>query len=139
MIVNGTHYNDGTPEEVVEVLERARRDGARIRVHYGDVETGKDWMDELGVEGTVGRSGGEVKVPLLIARADSTGGGSILTDRIVRIRYASKREGGDLYRHWGYHLDPAAAATPYTERQLERHWPGWRDDEVFVEARKEKR
>lgn len=105
--VNGTSYDPRTPHEVAVVLETARARGFRIRVHYGDTETGRDWMDRYHVTGRVGRSCGPVKIPVLVHNKSSMGGPGILDHCIVRIRHANRKDGGDLYRHPDYHLDPA--------------------------------
>lgn len=98
----GTWYSPDTPARVREVLESARKNGTRLRLFYGDDVTGRDWMEEFDVVGTIGRSTGAMKVPLIITRECRHGGPAILDDRIVRIiRTADKRE---LYRHPQYHL-----------------------------------
>lgn len=104
MEFNGTTYADDTPQAVIDVLERARQNGTRVRVHYGDTGNGADWGDTCDVAGTIGRSTGSKKIPLLIPNARSTGGAGVLTRHIVRIRYANRAQGGDLYRHPGYHV-----------------------------------
>lgn len=96
---DGTHYRVGTPVDVIHILERARRNDTIVRVFYGDVETGRDWTEEYDTIGRVGRSMGPIKIPLLIANARSMGGGSILTDCIVRITIGKR----DVYRHPNYH------------------------------------
>lgn len=101
-IVNGTHYHRETPQEVIEVLEMSRQMNTRIRVHYGDVKTGRDWGDLYDVTGTIGRSMGLTKVPLMISNITSNGGPAMLDHCIVRIRHANRRHGGDLYRHPNY-------------------------------------
>ncbi len=96
---DGTCYRDKTPQAVVDILERSRKTGSRLRLFLGDPETGRDWMEENDIEGRVGRSTGELKVPLLLARASSTGGGAISDRCIVRIM-----EGGrEVWRHSSYH------------------------------------
>lgn len=105
MIENGTSHHSDTPAEVVRVLEEVRRSCARIRVHYGDTTTGRDWMDVYDVTGCVSRSTGPIKVPILLHNRRSLGGTPMLDHCIVRIRYANRREGGDLYRHPKYHED----------------------------------
>jgi len=100
MIIDGTTYQEGTPQKVISILERARKDGTRIRVHYGDQITGEDWLDEFGMTGRIGRSMGPVKIPLILASRRSYGGSGILTDCIVRIREA--KGGRELYRHPKY-------------------------------------
>jgi hypothetical protein len=84
--VNGTSYQKGTPKEVIDVLENARTSRTRIKLYYGDHETGKDWKETMDTVGTIGRSTGSIKVPLLIKLSKSTGGGAILTDSIVKIK-----------------------------------------------------
>ena len=103
-IVDGTHYHQETPTAIVDVLERVRNSGQRIRLHYGDTETGRDWGDVHDVTGRIGRSMGPVKVPILLYNARSMGGGAILDHCIVRIRPAGndRGAGADLYRHPNY-------------------------------------
>ena len=126
-VVNGTSYRKETPIEVVQILESSRQTGRQLRIHYGDVETGRDWMDEHAVTGHIGRSTGEVKIPLMIANKRSTGGGGILDACIVRIRATGNTE---LYRHPKYHQpivtlvhDPEGAVTQ-TEKMHGRE-PIW--------------
>lgn len=119
-IVDGTHYHPGTSEEIIRILERARKTDMRIRVHYGDVKTGQDWGDIYHVAGRVSRSIGPVKVPLLIANATSHGGDAMLDHCIVRIRYANRKEGGDLYRHPNY--TPPPRSDGGTDAEYERNF-----------------
>lgn len=102
---SGTYYHKDTPHGVIQALEHAREIGRRIRVDLGDPDTGKSWMEENDVEGYVGRSCGMVKVPLLLFNRRSTGGGSLLTDHILRIRltsHKSSRESRVLYQAENY-------------------------------------
>lgn len=105
MLIDGTTYTE-TPTEIAEVIERARKYGWRIRVHYGDRNFGTDWGDLYDVTGYVGRSLGAgehpIRVPLLLHNARSRGGSAILTKNIVRIRFANRKDGGDLWRHACY-------------------------------------
>lgn len=43
---SSTCYHEKTPPEVRELLEHYRLTKQRIRVFYGDTETGKDWQEE---------------------------------------------------------------------------------------------
>lgn len=99
-VLNGTHYPMKTPGPVLRVLEDLRQSGRRVRVHYGDCNTGRDWMDEYNVTGTIGRSCGSCKIPLMVHNCRSLGGSGILTNCIVRIRTT---DGQELYRHPSYH------------------------------------
>jgi hypothetical protein len=84
-IVNGTAYHVDTPKEVVKALENARIGEYRIRIFYGDKKNGRGWNDEQNSIGTVGRSNGKYKIPLLIHSKRSSGGGAILDNCIIRI------------------------------------------------------
>lgn len=99
-IVNGTYYHRDTPAVVIDILENARKTGCRIRLSYGDTETGRDWLEENDVEGTIARSMGPVKVPILLARTTSTGGPALLEHCIVKIRQTGGRI---LYRNPRHH------------------------------------
>lgn len=99
--VNGTFYDQRTPDEVVRVLEAARLNRTRLHISLGDTTTGKDWLEEHDITGYVGRSMGPVKVPLLIANRRSMFGGAILDHCIVRIRMTGG--GRVLYQHPAYH------------------------------------
>jgi len=82
-VENGTSYHSDTPEEVIRILENSRNNGTRIRIFYGDNE--KCWNEEYGMIGRIGRSTGNVKIPLLIQNSRSMGGGAVLDNCIVRI------------------------------------------------------
>ncbi len=99
-IVNGTSYDIRTPNEVVQILERSRLNRTRLHISLGDVETGRDWLEEHDVFGHVGRSTGTIKVPLLIPTRRSLGGAGILDHCIVRIRL----NGAVLYQHPNYYV-----------------------------------
>lgn len=114
-LLNRTWFSLNTPQRVQEILEASRLnpDGQRLRLYYGDTETGRSWMDEHDMVGYIGRSGGMLKTPLLIHNHASRGGGAILTDCIVRIiDTASKR---DLYRHPTFSM-PALFRRPVTDK-----------------------
>ena len=85
-------------QQVMQVLEGAYMAKTRIRVWYGDVQSGAAWAEENDVLGYVGRSTGSIKTPLLIHNSRSNGGGGILQDRIVRIDSITHR-GCPLYQH----------------------------------------
>lgn len=110
---NGTCYHIETSDEVINVLENAIATNERIRVFYGDKETGRDWCEEYDTIGTIGRSTGSIKIPLLIKRIDSTGGGSLLTHCIVKVTQ-NKRE---VYKHPEYHIGELAKKFPMPHKE----------------------
>ena len=100
--VNETSFNKETNLKVIQVLENARKNHFRIKLFYGDIETGRDWGAINDIVGYVGRSNGNFKIPILLYNSKSIWGGSILDDCIVKIEYANKKNGGILYQHPKY-------------------------------------
>ena len=94
-----TYFFPNTPVAVQNTLEQARYSGARLKLYFGNQETGKDEMREWQVEGCISRSRGKVQVPILLSNKRSMFGGQISSDKIVRI----KQNGVDIYRHPRYH------------------------------------
>lgn len=95
---SGTAYEikrvlrDGTVKEfpqvtdsLIQVLEQCRQYKNRIRLWYGDIKTGRSWNEEYNIIGTIGRSSGSIKIPLLINNRRSHGGMAILTSCLIRI------------------------------------------------------
>lgn len=72
--------------------------GERIRIHYGDTTTGRDWMEEYDTMGTVSKTGGSNPRYILLPRKDSIGGGAI-GESIVKITAGKKV----LYCNANYH------------------------------------
>ena len=93
-----THYHQDTPDAVKRVLENAMHSRRRLRLFYGDAVTGKDWGEEYDVLGYIGRSGGNVKIPLLVNNRRSLGGPAILDHCIVKIMDGRRT----LYEHPHY-------------------------------------
>lgn len=103
-IVNGTSFDERTPEEVIRVLENARQSHQRLHISLGETDDergrlGQDWLDENGY-GRIGRSTGSIKIPLIVHNSRSLGGPGLLDHCIVRIRTSNGRV---LWRHEKYH------------------------------------
>ena len=116
-LINGTSFDERTPDEVIRVLESARQNRSRLHISLGDTASGRDWLEEFETHGYVGRSLGPMKVPLLVANRRSLGGGSILDHCIVRIRESAG--GRVLWQHPDYHhgrLEIRQKAEPVTLR-----------------------
>lgn len=97
---SGLYFKHDTPEPVRDILTRYLRSTTRLRLYYGDRVTGRSWLEECGMVGTIGASMGPLRVPLLICTPRSTGGGAILDDCIVRIDAGPCT----LYKHPTFHL-----------------------------------
>lgn len=78
-------FKNETPLRVCDVLASSYARQKRIRIWYGDIETGVAWAEEHDVVGTIGRSTGPRKVPLLLYRSNTGGGPAVLDHCIVRI------------------------------------------------------
>lgn len=97
-IINGTAYHAQTNDIIVNILENARTNNQRVRIFYGNTENGEDWNEENNIIGTIGRSIGNIKIPLLMSNSRSIGGGGILDHCIVKITI-DKRV---VYQHSNY-------------------------------------
>ena len=94
-VYNGTAYHMETSNEIIGILDRVLNTKQRIRVFYGDINTGICWNDEFETMGYVKRSTGRIKIPLLIPKVNSFGGGGLLDHCIIRITQDKKV----LYSH----------------------------------------
>lgn len=102
-----TSFDFGTPPKVQRILLELwrTRDGLRrprrVRLFYGDPETGKDWNEENETTGYIGRSTGEKPILLLVHNARSLGGGAVRSANVVKI--VDIGTGETLYQHPNYH------------------------------------
>lgn len=92
-----TTFNDRTPQEVRSELEHARLRDMRVRLWYGDTDTGKAWPEEHDVIGYIGRSSGRIRVPIILHNRFSASGPAIIDHRIVRIDEIATRN--TVYQH----------------------------------------
>lgn len=86
-----------TSPAVIDAIVIAAACKTRVRLFLGDTATGAAWPEEFDVIGTIGRSMGPCRVPLLINNARSTGGAPISVELVVAI--FNTRTGHALYRH----------------------------------------
>lgn len=91
------HFHSETAPAVRAAIQAAFDGRKRLRIWYGDIQTGKAWPSEYDVTGRIGRSTGRFRVPLLIRTARSLGGGAILDHCIIRVDDMRTRT--SLYRH----------------------------------------
>jgi hypothetical protein len=96
-------------ERIAKALKYCYENNMRCRIWYGDSETGESWLDEIDITGYVKRSGGCLKVPLLVYNSRSWGGGEILMNAIVRIDCIKTKE--KLYVHKNFHV-PSLVIVP---------------------------
>jgi hypothetical protein len=96
-------FHKDTPERVKELLKLLNFSRRRVRIWYGDKETGRAWNEEHHVTGTIGRSSGYSKIPLMIPNRRSHGGPALLDHCIIRIDDINDRK--TLYKHPNFHVD----------------------------------
>lgn len=113
-IINGTFYSTHNVA-VIQLLERLIFEDARVRIFYGDTDTGRDWGASPGTghdydrdgctqEGyVVGTDFGNVKLPATLRHMRSCSERPILDAAIVKIAWANRNVGGVLYEHPTYH------------------------------------
>ena len=77
----GTHFHPDTSDTVARHLDDLIASGKRVRLFTGEPDTGVAWASEYDVYGTIGRSTGPCKVPLLIEPGED--GGSQLLDHCI--------------------------------------------------------
>jgi hypothetical protein len=82
-IIDGFYFDEKTEENAIKEILKAYNGKYRIRIWYGDEK--KSWNEEHDVIGTIGKSTGTIKIPLLIKSSRSYGGIRILDYCIVRI------------------------------------------------------
>ena len=93
-------FHNETPEEVCQILANANRTSEKVKLYFGDKLTGRDWNEEYDTIGRIGKSAGDIHVPILLKTKRSIGGGQILDHCIVKIK--SMASGMTLYQHPGY-------------------------------------
>jgi hypothetical protein len=94
-VVNDTCYHIDTSDKVINILEQCRLNKSRIVLDYGD--NGISWNEKFEITGTIGRSTGISKIPILVHNIRSTGGAEILTHCIIGIK--ESKGGKILYSH----------------------------------------
>lgn len=94
--VNGTAYHKDTKKVVIDLLERFRTTGERIRIWHS--HNGVNWNNEYNTIGTIGRSTGKYKIPILKDNSRSLGGISISEECIVRIDINRNGKKETVYR-----------------------------------------
>lgn len=101
-----TWFGEKTAQKVKDIIVNAIASKQRIRVFYGDISTGLCWLEEHDIIGTIGRSTGSQKIPLLLHKTTSMGGCPLLDEAIVKITIDKKV----VYQHPSFHI-PKLTAT----------------------------
>ena len=97
---NGTSYDINTDKKVVSILDDAIINRKRLKLDYGNTETGESWNECYDIIGRIGRSTGSIKIPLLILTSRSYGGGALLDSCIIKI--TDIKTGKVIYKNQNY-------------------------------------
>jgi hypothetical protein len=108
----GIYFGKNTPEKVKQIVSSNIGRSNRFRFWYGDGITGKNWNEENDVCGYIGRSTGPKKIPLLIAKKTSDGGGALMDDSIIKI--VDTRTKKVLYQHQNFNQS-VFTITPHSD------------------------
>ena len=114
------YFNNETSDKVKECIEHCYNSKLRIRIWYGDTNTGMSWLEEYDVTGTIGRSTGQQKIPLLIKNNRSSGGGGILCHCIIRIDVIGSRR--TIYEHPLFYV-PTLGVYPNLDEDTKTDYP----------------
>lgn len=80
-------YHIETDKKVIDTLEYCRKNRIRVKINYGDVESGKSWNEEHDTIGYVSTSKGyEARFPILVCNARAYGGVLLSDNRILKIQ-----------------------------------------------------
>lgn len=94
-------YKNGTPNDIINIIERCRKNRIRVILDFGDTQTGRSWNEEHDICGYIGLSkGNQAYFPILLYNSRSYGGGDILTHCIVKISESKDKK--VLYQHPKY-------------------------------------
>ena len=93
-------FSDNTNEKVKQVLTSCYNRKNRVHIVYGDVTTGKSYLEEYEILGYIGKSTGIKPMPLLINNSRSSGGCRILTGSILKIVDTQTKQ--VLFQHENY-------------------------------------
>lgn len=74
--------SEDVPDEIHRLLDQEYKADRRVRIYYGDPDTGRAWGDMH--QGYIGRSTGEKQIPLVI-RAGDPGGPAVMTKNILKV------------------------------------------------------
>ncbi len=114
------YFNNETSDKIKECIEYCYNSKLRIRIWYGDTKTGVSWLDEYDTMGTIGRSTGQQKIPLLIKNSRSSGGGGILCHCIIRIDVISSKR--TIYEHPSFTV-PTLGVYPNLDEDTKNKYP----------------
>lgn len=111
-LINVVHPSTGKPtylcfplytaDVVCRVIAQLYTSRARVKVHYGNTNTGKDSHYTLDTTGYIGVTTGWLRSPILVYNSRAMGGGLLDADAIVKIT-DTRKPYQEYYTHPTYH------------------------------------
>jgi len=83
-VLDNTYFHLDTPDNLCALICELISKEIKIKVFLGDPKTGENWNEEHDTIGTIGKSTGTIKRPLLVP-IRAYGGSALMTDRVVAI------------------------------------------------------
>ena len=95
---------DNVDDKLISIILQYRgSDNERLRFFYGDRKTGRSWNEEFDVSGYVGRSCGNLKIPILLNKKNSCYGGALSLGSIIRVDEISSHR--TLWKVSNFHVE----------------------------------
>lgn len=91
-------------EKLMIVLCNAVTYKNRVRIWYGDRDSGRSWNEEYDVVGRIGRTTGVINIPILVYNSRCYGGPAILVGSIIRIDDIEDKR--TLWKVSNFHVEP---------------------------------
>lgn len=114
---------DNVDAKLVSIILQYRGSKERLRLFYGDIHAGRSWNEEYNVMGSIGRTCGNFKVPVLLNNSRSYSGEAISIGSLIRIDEISSHR--TLWQVPGFHVEklyvqhiPVNKDYPYAVMQL---------------------
>ena len=82
-VLDNTYFHLDTPDNLCALICELISKRSKVKIFLGDPKTGENWNEEHDTIGTIGKSTGRIKIPLLVPSA--YGGTALMTDNIVEI------------------------------------------------------
>ena len=92
----GFYFHDETPQDLMEALYYIHKNLLRVRILYGDKVLGTIWQHTE--YGYIHKTSGDKPTLIIIHNTGRfTGTNQLLENCIMRIEYANKKDGNELY------------------------------------------
>lgn len=96
-VFKGLYFDDAADDEVIKAIYIAQMNRDKVKIYWGDTETGIPWAEEHDTIGKIGKSTGTKPIALLVP-ANSYGGQYISGKNILAIvTYPDRKY--TLYKH----------------------------------------